>query len=377
MIKILICGDYAPRDRVQNLLEAENYENVFGEIVNYTSKADYSIVNLEAPIVVSNAEPIKKCGPNLKCTPKAVKALKYAGFNMVTLANNHFYDYGDEGVCDTLEVCNAENIDVVGGGRCIEEASKILYKEINGVKIAFINCCEKEFSIATDNKGGANHLNPIKQYYLIQEAKKEANKIILIVHGGHEYYPLPSMRMKETYRFFIDAGADVVINHHQHCYSGYEVYNSKPIFYGLGNFCFDSDKMRNLSWNEGYMVMLNIGKDISFEVIPYVQGNEFPGVHIISKQEKDAFFCNISKLNDIISNDECLVSEWNLFMQKTTRGYQLLVEPYDDRILSSLYVRKLLPSLISEKKRLRILNYLQCESHIDRLIYAINLGLKK
>lgn len=52
------------------------------------------------------------------------------------------------------------------------------------------------------------------------------------MHGGHEHYQLPSLRMQETYRFFIDAGADVVVNHHQHCFSGYEIYNNKYIFMG-------------------------------------------------------------------------------------------------------------------------------------------------
>jgi len=108
MIKILICGDFCPHYRVQDLIEEEDYKSVFGEICPYTSAADYSIVNLEAPVVNSSAAPIEKCGPNLKCSNKAVKALKYAGFDMVTLANNHFYDYGDNGVVDTLASCREQ-----------------------------------------------------------------------------------------------------------------------------------------------------------------------------------------------------------------------------------------------------------------------------
>ena len=104
MTKILICGDYCPRDRMQMLINSENYEQVLGNVVQYTQKADCSIVNLEAPVVISEAYPIQKCGPNLKCSDKAIKALKYAGFNLATLANNHFYDYGDNGVADTLAI---------------------------------------------------------------------------------------------------------------------------------------------------------------------------------------------------------------------------------------------------------------------------------
>lgn len=66
--------------------EEENYAMVLNEVQNLTTQADYSIVNFECPVVTSDAEPILKCGPNLRCTSNGVKALKYAGFDCVTLA---------------------------------------------------------------------------------------------------------------------------------------------------------------------------------------------------------------------------------------------------------------------------------------------------
>ena len=160
MIRILICGDYCPLDRVKDLIEKEDYKSVFGEICQYTSMADYSIVNLEAPVLNLDATPIEKFGPNLKCSSKAIEALNFAGFDMVTLANNHFYDYGDKGVLDTITSCEENNIDFVGGAIKMKEASRTFFKDINGMKVAFINCCEHEFSIATDKTGGSNPLNP-------------------------------------------------------------------------------------------------------------------------------------------------------------------------------------------------------------------------
>lgn len=377
MINILICGDYCPRDRVADLIESENYKAVFGEIVNYTSQADYSIVNLEAPVVESEALPIAKCGPNLKCSSKAVKAIRYAGFDMVTLANNHFYDYGDRGVEDTLKACKEQGVEFVGGGVNAMEASAVLYKEINGIKIAIINCCEHEFSIATESSGGANPLNAIRQYYDIQEAKRKADRVIVIVHGGHEHYNLPSPRMKETYRFFIDAGADVVVNHHQHCYSGYEEYKGRPIFYGLGNFCFDWRTQRNSFWNTGYMVSLKIDSDMYYELIPYVQGSDdYPGVHILSDTERKGFDNQIKDLNKFISNDNQLRTERERFMEQTKDIYLLSLEPYQNRYIRALYTRKLLPSSISAERRLQLLNYLQCESHIERLLYSLQNNKK-
>lgn len=371
MIKILICGDFCPQYRVQNLIEEEDYKSVFGEICPYTSTADYSIVNLEAPVVNSSAAPIEKCGPNLKCSNKAVKALKYAGFDMVTLANNHFYDFGDNGVVDTLSSCKENYIDVVGGGKNLEEASRTFYKDIKGVKFAFINCCEHEFSIATDKTGGSNPLKPIQQYYAIQEAKKQADKIVVIVHGGHEHYQLPSPRMKETYRFFVDAGADVVINHHQHCYSGYEVYNNKPIFYGLGNFCFDWKGERNSIWNYGYMVLLSFDNvSIQFELIPYCQGNEKPDVVVLTN--KGEFLTSISELNKVIADDIQLKEKHLLFMNDTKSCYSIDFQPYQNRYLRALYARHLLPSLLDKKKILRLLNILECEAHLERSINSLH-----
>ena len=157
MVKILIAGDYVPQHRVSNLIDKSQFADVFSEVLPYTQAADYSIVNLEAPVVQSlSAKPIDKSGPRLKCSTKAIESLVYAGFDMVTLANNHFYDYGDEGVEDTLQTCKAYGIDVIGGGRNLYEASITVYKEIKGVRFAFINCCEHEFSIAEATSGGAN-----------------------------------------------------------------------------------------------------------------------------------------------------------------------------------------------------------------------------
>lgn len=371
MVEILISGDFCPRDRVANLIEVEKYSEVFGEVKPYTQDVDLAIVNLEAPIVESpTAKPIEKCGPNLRCTSKAIDALKYAGFNMVTLANNHLYDFGEEGLKDTLDACHKSNIVTVGAGMNLSEAAKTSYQNINGQTLAIVNCCEHEFSIATETSGGCNPLNPIQQFYAIQEAKQKADYVLVIIHGGHEHYQLPSPRMKETYRFFVDAGADAVINHHQHCYSGYEVYNSKPIFYGLGNFCFDRDTQRNSFWNEGYMVRLALDKkECQFELIPYVQGNKSAGVCILS--DKSSFAKEIADLNAIISDDKQLKEKHLIWMAKNSKGYVTAFEPYSNRIMTWLYARGFLPSFMTKRKKYRLLNILECEAHLERTIHSL------
>lgn len=157
-MKLIIAGDYNPRNRVATLIDKGDYQSVLGVVKPILEEADYSIVNLESPVVDHFAAPIEKCGPNLKCTSKAIEALKWAGFDFVTLANNHFYDYGEIGVKDTLTACQSLKMDYVGGGNTEVEAGQILYKELKGKKLAIINCCEHEFILQQKPQGAATHL---------------------------------------------------------------------------------------------------------------------------------------------------------------------------------------------------------------------------
>ena len=100
------------------------------------------------------------------------------------------------------------------------KSSNILYLTHGDETVAIINCCEQEWSIVTNTHPGSNPLDPIAQYYTINEARRNADFVIVIVHGGIEHFQLPTPELKKIHRFFIDSGADAVINHHQHCYSG-------------------------------------------------------------------------------------------------------------------------------------------------------------
>jgi poly-gamma-glutamate synthesis protein (capsule biosynthesis protein) len=147
MAKILIAGDFCPQLRVANFIEKNDDSTViFNEIQSIVKNADYSIVNLECPVVLGEeARPIKKIGPHLRCDEKTIKLIKSLGFEMITLANNHIYDYGEIGIKDTLEVCKNYGITTVGAGVNLEQAKKNVSHEIKGKCFSFINCCEHEF----------------------------------------------------------------------------------------------------------------------------------------------------------------------------------------------------------------------------------------
>jgi len=371
-MKILIAGDFCPQNRVASLIEQKKFEDVLSGVKEITAQADYSIVNFECPVTCGNESPISKQGPNLHCTPEGIEAVYWTGFNAVTLANNHFLDYGAQGVKNTLDYCKNSGIDVCGGGMTLSDASKILFKEINGKRLAVINCCEHEFSISTPTTAGSNPLNPVQQYYAIKEARQHADFVLVITHGGHEMWQLPSPRMKETYRFFIDAGADAVVNHHQHCFSGYETYNGKPIFYGLGNFCFDRPSHKNDIWNYGYMVMIDFENEYTFTIFPYKQCGESPCVSIIPQTNISAA---IDKLNTVILDEKEFKRETDNYYRRASLGIKLAFEPYRGRILNKLYRMGILPSFLSKSKKLRLRNLIDCEAHRDKTIYLFTQQL--
>lgn len=370
-MKVLVAGDYYPTNRVAKLINACRYQDVFGDTLSIIRQADYCIVNYESCIASKSDKPIKKCGPNLSSDVRSVEALRWAGFNCVTLANNHFYDFGDSAVTNTIKEFENNDLEWVGGGHNLNEASRVLYKQIGGKTLAIINACEHEFSIATKNKGGSNPLSAIKQYYAIKSAKSKADYVLVIIHGGHETCQYPSPRMKELYRFFIDCGADAVVNHHQHCVSGYEFYNDRPIVYGVGNYSFDGLQEEGSTWNLGYLVTVDFSS-FSIRIDPFVQGcPQNAGIHLLQNEERADAIEYIEHINSVISNDALLQREIEHFYETTAEIFRITLEPYNNRYLKKLFSLGFLPSF-AKKKKYCIMNYMNCESHIDRLRYIIS-----
>jgi poly-gamma-glutamate synthesis protein (capsule biosynthesis protein) len=180
--------------------------------------------------------------------------------------------------------------------------------------------------------------------------------------------------MKKWYRFFVDAGANAVIGHHTHIISGYEVYQEAPIFYSLGNFCFDWPGLRNKPWNNGMMVRLQIEKHqpITFELEYFNQNNEQPGVFLLSDEEKSTAMQSVDQLNGIIADDLLLEQRFANYVASWKPVMDTWIQPYQGKYLPSLFKRGLLPQLITKKKKLLYTNLIRCEAHRDILINTIN-----
>ena len=369
-MKILICGDFTTSGRGMRAVTEGNA--ISKPVRGLISEHDLTIVNLEAPVVMGSPPKIKKYGPCLKTEPATITYLKKCGIGYVTLANNHYYDYGEAGVVATIDSLNEAGINYVGGGEKEEDICKPLYIG-NNKEVCVLNYCESESSVG--HKMGSNALDSIKAHYDIQEAKRKGSFVVVIIHGGHEGYQLPSPRMKRLYRFLIDSGANVVVNHHQHCYSGYESYNEGVIFYGLGNFFFDKDpKSVKQNWFEGYMVSLDIegGKLVHYQLFPYYQcKSDQIEVRLMCEAEKELFFQQIRKINETIADDSQLEQNFGKLAGIMEKEYIGRFTPYGTGKLLGAYRRGLVPSFLGSSKRIRIKNAISCEAHRDVCLYLL------
>lgn len=358
-MKILITGDFVIQNKSAqiDIDNEKDLNEIFHEIRDMTSTCDYAITNLENPATEA-IQKILKDGPHLKMAPKYMKTISYCGFNIVTLANNHLKDYGTKGVIDTIESCKSNNIQTVGAGTDIISAYKPLIIGHADLKVGIINVCESESSVADDVEAGAAPFDLIRIYNTIKEIRSICKYIIVIVHGGCENYSLPTPEMKRKYHFIADIGADVIVNHHQHCLSGYEIYNNVPIFYGLGNFFFDEPN--NLEkWYQGLALVLNLNETIDFQLLPFQQCKDRPNIHFIDKN-----VCEITdNLNAVIVNDNKLKEEFRKFVSSSLALSPFT--PYNGHYIKALYHRHLLPSLISQNKAIVLLNRILCESHYE------------
>lgn len=370
--KVIIAGDLCIQDRAARMPFADLC-SCHSAVKQLTDTVDYSIVNLECSVTNdNNAKPIKKAGKALRNNDKVLDLVRFMGFDAVTLANNHFADFGQSAVRESMELIESRNLDHVGAGINLSDSQKILYKTINGVNMAFINACEHEFTIATSSKGGCNPLNAISLYYNIIEAKQKSENVVVIIHGGHEEYQLPSPRMQQMYRFFVDAGASAVVNHHQHCYSGYEVYKGCPIFYGLGNFSFDGNVLGSNTWNEGYLVKLLIADTVTFELIPYIQNENTVGVTLMNDEQVKSFQDKMKKLNDVISDSGRLEEALMQMTESKRDKYMRPLKPYQYgpllimikyHVIPKKLANKLVPVYMTPERKLLLKSYFQCESH--------------
>lgn len=302
IFNLLIAGDLCPRFSAEDLYDKA--EEITKEVREVVKSYDAAMVNIET-VYSKASEPIKKSGPNLKSRPETLSFVKGFGFDIAACANNHMGDYGEKGLLDTLDTLNGLGMPTVGAGKNEQEAKKPLYVERNGVKIAIVNCAEHEFGIADKNHAGMAGMDYYTTSHIIKEAKENADKVILFMHGGNETNPVPRKGMVKICHFFAECGADAIVISHAHCPQGFEIYNDVPIYYGTGNFYMAALKPKGM-WEKGYMVALKIEKDkpVKTEIIPYHQTFDGSEIHILKGAEKEKFLKYIDCISAVIFKED-------------------------------------------------------------------------
>jgi hypothetical protein len=371
-MKVLVVGDFYPNFKLKKRLLNNEPREIFGKFYSIIQKSDLAIVNLESPLT-SCDKAIKKTGPALKADKVFADFLKNSGFGLATLANNHIMDYGPIGFLDTIEALKSSGLKHVGAGNSINSAKHpFIYTSIEGKKLAILNFTENEWSSTKGDYPGAVGFDPVSNYHSIQEAKKNSDFVLVITHGGHENYHLPSKSFRDLLRFFVDAGADAIVNHHTHCITGFEIYKGKPIYYSIGNFLFDKKGTDFTYWNKGLAVEIDFSDHIinANTHIFYQSVNERT-FELLEGEIADQELKQLNSLSKIIQNDYELDKELLRWISRSQKYYNINIEPHSIRIIQALQNRSIIPSFWSKRKKMFLLNMLRCESHREILIQKL------
>ena len=241
-VSLIAVGDISYSRGVERVIKKEkSITYPFLKIQDYLKGADLVFGNLETPITQGPEIPDFKM--IFRSNPGTEKALKQAGFSILSLANNHTPDFGEQGLKDTFNFLENAGIKYVGAGQNEQEAYQPVYIGKKGIKFAFLAYNDPDvvpaFYGASANRAGTAFMRQEKMIETVKKAKQKADFVIVSMHAGAEYSDRPNDPQINFAHAAIDAGADLVIGHHPHVVQTLEKYKGKYIFYSLGNFVFD------------------------------------------------------------------------------------------------------------------------------------------
>ena len=218
---------------VRSYCDRNGYDHLFDGVRNTLQSYDYVVANLEA--VLSQARDGEEDTLNLvlnRGSPRAATAIKKGGIHLLTLANNHIFDYGSRGIDDTIAA-----LDAAGLAHCGTSRKSIHMHRQDGRSYAFLS-----WSLVPDSVEARNFYNVTDTLGPIiaelRETRPRADKIILALHAGNEFVGQPSQDLHRQCHELIDAGADVILGNHPHVLQPIDRYQQGLIAYSLGNFVF-------------------------------------------------------------------------------------------------------------------------------------------
>lgn len=366
-MNIIIGGDLVPTESNINMFTKGNIkENLDSKFIKEWYECDYRILNLECPICDSNKK-ILKFGPSLSANSKTINGIKELEPDLLLLSNNHIMDYDVEGLNQTIEILKKNKIDHIGIINNKYKKNETFFFDKNGVKVGIYNICDSEFSIATERKKGTASLNILKNYIEIKEAKEKCDYLIVIYHGGKEYYRYPSPNLRDICRYFVEIGADIVVCQHSHCIGSNEKYKKGTIIYGIGNFIFDESD--NEFEKNALLLKINFTKN-SYDIkyIPIEKNNS-----LIKLSSDASILTSFENRSKKIIDDNFILSEYKRFSKSLLNNYfsvffskNIITKFINKFIIKNYYVKK-----FKKEELVKILNVIECEAHREVLITAL------
>lgn len=279
-VTLLFAGDILMDDHYAVMSTFHNRGNDINQafdqgLFEQMRNADIFMINNEFTFT-SRGTPTVNKKFTFRANPGNVSMYEEMGVDIVSVANNHIYDYGEISLLDTLDTLEQAEIPYVGAGRNLQEAMTPVYYIANGMKIAFVSATQIERNSVPDTKeatqdsaGVLRCMNPDNLLLVIEEAKKNSDYVILYIHWGTESQEAIDWLQEQQAPIYAQAGVDLIIGDHPHCLQKMDSVEGVPVIYSLGNFWFNSRTQNSCV----VKVALRAGEMESFQFIPCRQSD--------------------------------------------------------------------------------------------------------
>lgn len=279
-VTLLFAGDILMDDHYAVMSTFHNRGNDINQafdqgLLEQMRNADIFMINNEFTFT-SRGTPTVNKKFTFRANPGNVSMYEEMGVDIVSVANNHIYDYGEISLLDTLDTLEQAEIPYVGAGRNLQEAMTPVYYIANGMKIAFVSATQIERNSVPDTKeatqdsaGVLRCMNPDNLLLVIEEAKKNSDYVILYIHWGTESQETIDWLQEQQAPIYAQAGVDLIIGDHPHCLQKMDSVEGVPVIYSLGNFWFNSRTQNSCV----VKVALRAGEMESFQFIPCRQSD--------------------------------------------------------------------------------------------------------
>lgn len=365
---LVIGGDLFPTPCNLHLFETADINSLFlgsrndcPNIVEIIKNASFSIFNLEGCLTENTDEIIKSSGPKLKASPKSISAIKALGVSCLATANNHVMDFLSKGYHDTINTIKEYGIDYVGSGSDLLSIKKSITVTINDYSICIYNVAETMYNVPTVEYPGVNIYDEFLVCKDLIELRKKHDYIIVVYHGGTEFFPYPTPMLKKRFHRMADCGADLITAQHTHCLGCEEYYNGSYLLYGQGNFLFNRHKGH---LGDALLLELDFSKENKPALIKHHLIHNTIGVEYDCNQDMNGFM----KRNTMIY-DDCFL--YKKFQEFALSLYPNVSKSFQSINLFDRFLYKVLPQSLYVNYRKKYRFRLPNMSQTLRLLYTL------